>query len=533
MKTRSLVLKYVLLLVTFIASIATLLLPLASLHAATLTNNMNASYVLGQEDFTSNVDAGGEALFAEYPYGVTTFVLGENSYIAAADTRNSRVLVYDVTSGITNGMNASYVLGQDDFESTGPGVNDSSLFFPLGVSFDEDTSYFYVSDAGNNRVVVFNLADGITNGESAIRVLGQADFSSQISTTTQSGLDGPTGVLVRSGKAYVADTNNHRVMVFDVGTITNGENAVSVLGQADFVSGDLAVTQSGLWYPADVALDEDQNLLFVHDRTRVLVYDIESITNGENAVNVLGEPDFTSTTAGGTVNAATINDGYGISFDDTNQRLFVADGVARIVIFDLSGGITNGMNASYVLGQNNSTSSSEPSEVAPTQNSISVVGQVYYDTTNDYFYVMEGTQNRLLIFDLSPSPASASSGMSYVSPPLCQAFVVPESIVEGESVNLSWRVEWPTGRTGTYYTKVPGVGLYPANVTSVTVQPNYTTTYRLAIFNLWGANFCDATITVLDENGQEITSNKNSHLTAGVSNSPFAKALLEFFKSLF
>ena len=49
----------------------------------------------------------------------------------------------------------------------------------------------------------------------------------------------------------------------------------------------------------DVAIDTAGQRLFVSDgqgsgNHRVLVYDVASITNGENAVNVLGQADFTS-----------------------------------------------------------------------------------------------------------------------------------------------------------------------------------------------------------------------------------------------
>ena len=48
--------------------------------------------------------------------------------------------------------------------------------------------------------------------------------------------------------------------------------------------------------PRNTAFDSGNNRLFVGeaDNNRVLVYDIAAITNGENAVNVLGQVNFTS-----------------------------------------------------------------------------------------------------------------------------------------------------------------------------------------------------------------------------------------------
>jgi hypothetical protein len=67
----------------------------------------------------------------------------------------------------------------------------------------------------------------------------------------------------------------------------------------------------------------------------------------------------------------------------------------------------------------------------------------------------------------------------------------------------------------------------------VAIKPQHTTTYTLAVFNLWGANFCEAQITVLDEDGGEITSNKNSNLTASAISSGFFRPLISLFSKIF
>ena len=53
---------------------------------------------------------------------------------------------------------------------------------------------------------------------------------------------------------FVGDGNNARVMVFDISTITNGENATNVLGQPDFTTKTAATTQSKLSAPRGLAL---------------------------------------------------------------------------------------------------------------------------------------------------------------------------------------------------------------------------------------------------------------------------------------
>jgi len=73
----------------------------------------------------------------------------------------------------------------------------------------------------------------IANGENAINVLGQTSFTAATGATSQSRMKNPQGVSIDplTHTLFVADTSNHRVTVYDVTVITNGENATGVLGQ--------------------------------------------------------------------------------------------------------------------------------------------------------------------------------------------------------------------------------------------------------------------------------------------------------------
>jgi hypothetical protein len=128
---------------------------------------------------------------------------------------------------------------------------------------------------------------------------------------------------------------------------------------------------------------------------------------------------------------------------------------------------------------------------------------------------------------------SSGGGLGFIQPPICEVSFYPDTVTLGEQTTLSWSVAWPGDKKNTHYVRVPREGLFSSRVSSVSVLPQHTTTYRLATFNLWGANFCEAQITVLDENGEELTSNQNSYLTAGVSNSPIVRAITNFFRSIF
>ena len=52
----------------------------------------------------------------------------------------------------------------------------------------------------------------------------------------------PQGVAVDEAidRLFVGDTRNHRLTLFDVASITNGESAVNVVGKTTFTAGSAA-----------------------------------------------------------------------------------------------------------------------------------------------------------------------------------------------------------------------------------------------------------------------------------------------------
>jgi RHS repeat-associated protein len=247
--------------------------------------------VLGQTDFTSYTSAVAQNRFNS-PRGLAYDPVGNRLFVA--DYSNSRVLVFDVAA-ITNGENAIFVLGQLNFTTGSGATTQGRLKNPVGLTLDGIRGWLFVGDYSNNRVMVFDV-NSITNGENAINVLGQATFTTSTAATTQTGLRGPSGVTFKegAGRLFVADYTNHRVTVFDVAAITDGEAAINVLGQATFTTAAAATTQSGMRNPQGVVVDPGTNRLFVADsgNHRVTIYDVAAITNGENAINVLGQTAF-------------------------------------------------------------------------------------------------------------------------------------------------------------------------------------------------------------------------------------------------
>lgn len=252
----------------------------------------------------------------------------------------------------TNGLAATYVIGQPDFSSKASGTDDTSFWSPRDVAVDSVHLKLYVADSQNNRVLRFSLP--VTgNQPTAELVFGQADMISNADATSRSGLDTPTGVDVdKSGRLWVADQLNNRVVWFDsaYAFAVNGPDADGVLGQPDFVSSSEAFSQSGMNKPTDIAAGED-DYIFVADSEnhRVLRFsDAASKAPGANADGVLGQSSFTVNLAATTQSRMNTPQGVAL-FDST---LYVAElENDRVLRFDNAAIRPNGAYADGVLGQ--------------------------------------------------------------------------------------------------------------------------------------------------------------------------------------
>jgi DNA-binding beta-propeller fold protein YncE len=329
-----------------------------------------------------------------------------NHRLFVTDANNNRVLVFNLTSNNqpVDGV-ADYVLGQPNFYSTTPVLSASGMGDPSGIAYDATTNRLFVAERNNNRVLVYDVAS-ITNGEAAVNVLGQPNLTSNNQGTTQNSLYNVIDIALDSAgqRLFVVDTGNNRVMVFDVAEIANGENAVNVIGKPNFTTATNDTTQSGLSGPFGIEFDSVNNRLFVGDyfNARVMVFDVASITNGENAVNVLGQPDYI-TTDYVPIAADKIQYPQGMSYDTERNYLYVADeDLFRIAVFDV-GSITNGENAINVLGKETFDNGSN---LGISQNYVGRVVSVEYDAASKTLYAVG--ENRIITFELS-SPSFTKS----------------------------------------------------------------------------------------------------------------------------
>ena len=365
----------------------------------------NASNVLGQPNFTTSTPTSTQT-GQNLPDGVA--IDNAHNRLFVGDYSNNRVLVYGSTS-FSNGQAASYVLGQPDFTTTTAAATQNKMSLPGHLYYDAGSDRLFVTDGGNNRVLIYDTTT-ITNGMNATNVLGQTNFTNNAAAVTQSGLNAPTGVDYDSvnKRLFVGDTNANRILIYDITTITNGMNAVNVLGQVNFITAVDTTTQSTSRRPIGVAYDGTHNRLFVaaFNSNRVTVYDTSSITNGMNAVNVLGQPDFTTATAAATQNKMTA--AIGVAYDVETNRLFVSEFYAgRVTVYNVTT-ITNGMNATSVLGQPSFTTNA----CGLTAQGMCGPNGIAYDTVNNRLFETDLYQSRTLIFNFAQLVSSLPSGQA-------------------------------------------------------------------------------------------------------------------------
>jgi hypothetical protein len=391
---------------------------------ASFTENQIPSLTLGALKYN---DSGGPD-FTFMPEGVFT----DGVRLFVADTRNNRVLIWN-TLPTRNGQPADLVLGQENFYTSLPGTSPSEMNNPMDVHFDgqklfvadfnndriliwnslptrngqpadvvlsgglrspydvfSDGVRLYVTDTGNNRVLIWNTIP--TGDAPASVVVGQSDFGGTSSGLSQTRMNSPRSVCAAGGKLFVADSFNHRVLIYNTIPTTHGAAADVVVGQSDFNSNADLISQSGLSKPYSVWSDGTR--LCVANGNRVLIWNSIPTTNGAPADVVLGQPDFTSNNHG-----TSAKDFWGPRGTAVGSgRLLIADIYNSRVLIYSSIPSSNYLPADIVIGQ-------QSFDTSPLKTPWGFMATgVAVDRSNDWLYIGEsGGMGRILRYDSIPT----------------------------------------------------------------------------------------------------------------------------------
>ena len=356
-------------------------------------NGQEIYQVLGQPNFTSNSPGTSNTTF-DQPNDIS--IDPTTNKVFVLEDANNRVLRYASKAAFINGDPAEAVIGQADFTSSIAGLSQNRFNSPSSIQIDQSGN-LWVVDFFNSRVLRFDNASTIATFANADGVLGQPDFTSNLSGLTAASMDSPTALFVeKDGTLWISDSSNRRALRFDAAASkANGANADGVLGQADFTSSIATATISTSDITAGIVIIDGTLYLGSNLDNRILIWDdAKNKPNGADAVRVLGQTDFTTITY--SLSAASIGNPAQLNTDKAGN-LYVSDAaVARVSVFLDANSKTNGADADYVLGQPDLLTSG----FATSQSAIRHPGglAVFTEGNQTYLALAEPTSNRIAIW---------------------------------------------------------------------------------------------------------------------------------------
>lgn len=424
-------------------SITLVLLTAAAVSAADFSTGQAARLVIGQATFTEASQGADQNLLGGVggvAYANDMLFVADGNRIGATPV-NQRVLIYKALSSkipkptdelpytpylslaanprcpVCQGT-ADVVLGQTDFVSTNISVTQAGMRTPTAVA--SDGRVLAVADSDNNRVLIWNSIPS-ANGAPADVVVGQSNFTSNSipggNVPTAKSMRGPSGLWIQNGKLYVADTQNHRILIFNSIPTANGAAADLVLGQPNlttFVEPDLTKANTGTTasnMESPVSVTSDGVRLFVSDlgHNRVMIWNTIPTSNNAPADVIVGQPDintavsnYTSALCASTgtdtnnnptyptVCAATLDfPRYALS-DGT--RLYIADGGNdRVLVFNQIPA-RNGAAADVIIGE----LGGEINQASDSTDSLRTPLSLAWDGTN--LYVADSFNVRVMVY---------------------------------------------------------------------------------------------------------------------------------------
>ncbi|WP_224372452.1 hypothetical protein [Hyalangium versicolor] len=273
-------------------------------NALPTQNDPTPDFYLGQIDFyTHSQSAGPKGL--SWPAGIASH--GEEMVVA--DSGNNRISFYSKPPDWTFAP-VSLVIGQPDYINISPRCDARSVVTPRGVALTPHK--LVVSDASNNRLLIWNKHPDALNEEADL-ALGQPDlitcnrdYSTGDGTTTPppanppsaTTFNRPQGIWTDGVRLVVADTGNHRVLIWNSLPSSGSQPPDVVLGQPDFTSNTHDTTRTGMSSPTNVTSTGVQLFVSDEDNHRVLIWNQFPTTNGALPDAVLGQADFTSSLSG-------------------------------------------------------------------------------------------------------------------------------------------------------------------------------------------------------------------------------------------
>ena len=177
--------------------------------------------------------------------------------------------------------------------------------FPSDLIISDDGNV-YISDTGNNRILVLNK-DGTLN-----RQIASGELGNQQGTGLSNKFNKPEGLVIDgNGNLFIADTGNHQILKCDT-----SDNCIvfAGAGSAGFQNG----SSSSFNEPTSLTFDNTGNL-YIADKNNHIIRVCDSMGNCSTAVGLPGTPGYLD----GTKENAKFKSPSGIAFTNYGTLLII------------------------------------------------------------------------------------------------------------------------------------------------------------------------------------------------------------------
>lgn len=247
------------------------------------SGNALPALVVGQDSMDERIGACDSASLIH----VHAHLLTPDGKLLVSDSANNRVLVWD-SIPTENGHAADHVLGQSNFTNCSYSA-DENFRHPTAMWSDGDR--FVLVDSEKHRILIWNHFP-TSSFQAPDVIVGQKDMAhhapndkNQDGATDADGLPDartlsyPRSLWIEHGQMFVADMDNHRVLVWNEIPDTSFAPADIVIGQENFThnvanagAGIGETNSQGFQRPVGVTVVRDQLFVTEWENSRVLIF---------------------------------------------------------------------------------------------------------------------------------------------------------------------------------------------------------------------------------------------------------------------
>ena len=368
-----------------------------------VTNGQAADLAIGAPDLSTRTSG----MSADTMRSAGGLCAADN-HLWISDLSNARVLQFNAPPLVFSAA-ADLAIGQGSLTTATGGPTDRLLTLPA-QPFDVigdvacNGTVVAVSDTAANRVVIYNAVPA-ASGPTLSILLGQTLTTGSAANTSATGLNGPRGIWTDGTRLVVADTGNHRVLIWSTFPTANAAPADVVLGQGGFNTADNPTppTPSSMNEPRDVFFDGERLYVTDAQNNRIMGWNGMPTQNNEPADFFVGQAGGST----GSPNAAAgsqMPNAIGLHIPDqitvANGSLYIVDMVNFRVVVHTPRPTTSGEAADAVLGKSDFMEGEVVPDQTLTPRGVVVIGdKLWLSDTNLAFGA-----SRVLRYQLSNLP---------------------------------------------------------------------------------------------------------------------------------